>query len=292
VALTVAFLAGLAWVGPGLGRDANPEREAAAARITTPERSITAEPATDDRADTAPSGRSFANRIDPGPDRSTPAILPPVARTGPGPGAERRPGAILDVEPTVVSSPGRGAKAVFLGDSYTSGWNGAGLDSRGWPAIVAAARGWKVVNLAVPGTGFMNPGWTNEPIGSRVDATIRQHPRIVFVAGGHNDSRWTAAATSQAAGRVIDRLHAALPGALIVVIGPIWQDGRPPLRCLLLRDALRRKASAVGALFIDPLAERWFTGTSHRFIAADGFHPTDAGHRYLANRVLADLTGI
>jgi lysophospholipase L1-like esterase len=41
---------------------------------------------------------------------------------------------------------------------------------------------------------------------------------------------------------------------------------------------------ASGARFVDPLAERWFVGRPD-LIAVDGVHPTDTGHRYLAERI-------
>jgi len=37
------------------------------------------------------------------------------------------------------------------------------------------------------------------------------------------------------------------------------------------------------------LAEGWFSGSRERLIGPDGIHPTDAGHRYMAQRVLAAL---
>jgi lysophospholipase L1-like esterase len=98
-----------------------------------------------------------------------------------------------------------------------------------------------------------------------------------------------AAATEAAADRVIERVHRAVPQAVIVVIGPIWADGSPPARCLALRDHLRRTAAAIGAVFVDPIGERWFAGARHRMIRADGIHPDDAGHRWIAGRVLAAL---
>lgn len=179
-----------------------------------------------------------------------------------------------------------GARAVFLGDSYTTGWSEAGLGAHGWPALVGRARGWRTVNLAVAGTGFINPGWTGQTVGSRVSAAIRQHPDIVFIAAGHNDSRWSAAATARAAGGVIDRLHRALPDAVLVIVAPIWPSGSPPQRCLDLRDHLRRAARSVDAIFIDPLGDAWFAGSRQRLIGRDGIHPIDAGHRHMAERVL------
>jgi len=209
----------------------------------------------------------------------------------PATSAPRRPVVLVpESKPIVVprTAPSD-STAVFLGDSYTSGWSGAGLGARGWPRIVGAANGWKVVNLAVPGTGFINPGWTGQPIGSRVGAAIDRHPGVVVIAGGHNDSRWSTASVAAAADRVIERLRAALPNARLVIVAPIWPSGSPPSRCLELRDHLRRTAASVGAVFVDPLDENWFGGSRHSMILADGIHPSDAGHRYIAQRVLARL---
>ena len=104
-------------------------------------------------------------------------------------------------------------------------------------------------------------------------------------------SHWSPAAIDKAADTVIDRLHRALPDAVLVVIAPIWPTGSPPARCLDLRNHLRQKAASVGAIFIDPLAGKWFAGSSRRLIGPDGIHPTDAGHRHIAALVLAHLVG-
>ena len=224
---------------------------------------------------------------------------PPVARSAPRPDAldgtashqaEGRPTVVVpEVAPVIAPRAPRGTRVVVLGDSYTSGFNGAGLGTRNWTSIVARNRGWVITNLAVAGTGFLNPGWTNQPIGSLVSRTVRLRPDVVILAAGHNDSRWSAASTIREADRVIARLRDGLPDAVIVIVAPIWQNGSPPTRCLALRDHLRRKAAAVGALFVDPLGERWFAGADHRFIGPDGIHPTSAGHRHIADELLADL---
>jgi lysophospholipase L1-like esterase len=193
---------------------------------------------------------------------------------------------------TAIATPrfAPGSGMAVLGDSYSSGWQGSGTGRRGWPSLVAAEFGWHVTNLAVPGTGYLNPGWTGQPIGALVDAAIRQRPEVVIIAAGHNDSRWTAGATGAAADRAIDRLRRGLPDAGIVIVAPIWSDSDPPSRCLALRDHLRATAERIGATFIDPLGAGWFTGRAHRFIGRDGIHPTDAGHVYLADQVLAALS--
>ena len=179
--------------------------------------------------------------------------------------------------------------AVFLGDSYTSGWHGIGEDSAGWPSILGVVRHWSVHDLAVAGTGFVNPGWTDQPIGSEVGAAIALRPGIVFVAGGHNDEDLASGPVALAADRVLDRLAAGLPDAVLVVIGPIWPDGRPKATIVRLRDHLRSRAAGLGALFIDPIAAGWFAGANERFIGPDGTHPTASGYRRIATLVGAAL---
>ena len=227
-------------------------------------------------ADTA-AATSIPSSSPPSPIADTPAIRSDLGRADV---------AVRDAAPTVKARHLAGSKAVFLGDSYTTGWNGAGIGRHGWPTIVGRTLGWRTVNLAVAGTGFMNPGWTNQAVGARVAATIRQKPDIVVVAAGHNDSRWSVETTSRAADAVLDRLRRALPDATIMVVAPIWSSDTPPARCLELRDHLRRTARSMGATFVDPLAGRWFAGIRQRLIGPDGLHPTDAGHRYIAQRFL------
>ena len=45
-----------------------------------------------------------------------------------------------------------------------------------------------------------------------------------------------------------------------------------------------RQAAALGALFVDPIAEGWFVGRPD-LIGQDGVHPTDAGHAYMADKI-------
>ena len=182
--------------------------------------------------------------------------------------------------------------AAFLGDSYTTGWAGAGTGRRGWPAIVSAAHHWRVVNRAVAGTGFVNPGWTGQPVRTRIATVVRARPGIVFVAAGHNDNRFGRHVTGKAADAVLRRLRRALPDAVIVVIGPIWANGSPPASIRGIRAELRASAAEIDAIFVDPIRDGWFAGAAGRLILDDGIHPSNAGHRRIARLVLAELEGL
>ena len=221
-----------------------------------------------------------------GPPGATERHCTPVIVAAPT-AADRRPDA-PPVDPALAARRPRPV-AAFLGDSYTSGWRGVGEGSESWPAILGAVRHWTADNLAVAGTGFVNPGWTGQPIGSRVTTAIGLRPGIVFVAGGHNDEDLASGPVMAAADAVLDRLANALPHAVIVVVGPIWPDGNPKATLVRLRDHLRSRAAALGALFIDPIGSRWFAGANERFIGPDGTHPTTLGYRRIARLVGAAL---
>ena len=218
------------------------------------------------------------------PARVAAACLAPAVAT-----STSTPVSAPATSPVVAGAPRAHGPVVFLGDSYTSGYVGAGYGAKGWPAIVSAAEGWPMTNLAVPGTGFVNPGWTNQPMRTALGEVTRLKPGIVVIAGGHNDRRYGAPPADAAADALIDRVRAALPHATLIIVGPIWQDGSPAVSLLQIRDHLRARARSIGALFIDPLAGRWFAGANHQLIGPDGTHPTDAGHQHIAALVLAAL---
>ena len=74
------------------------------------------------------------------------------------------------------------------------------------------------------------------------------------------------------------------PTARLLVIGPPWPTDDVPDNVWRVRDALAAEAAAIGATFIDPLAEHWFVGRPE-LIGKDGIHPTDAGHAYMADKI-------
>lgn len=234
----------------------------------------------------APSPSTEAPNLSPTVEASaTPTMKP----TQPPPTTTATPSATTST-PTITSTPTAAPTplVVVLGDSYSSGWQGVGIGRKGWPAQVANACGWRVKVLAVPGTGYQNPGWTNEPMRVQAREAIALAPDIIILAGGHNDilssSRFSpdAAAFTPAARSVVDKLRAKLPETRLVIVGPIWPNTRPPKSIVNIGNKLSAIASDAGTEYID--ASTWFGRAQQDLIAADGEHPTTAGHRYLAGR--------
>ncbi len=202
-----------------------------------------------------------------------------------------------NVLPPPSASPVRAPVVMFLGDSYTTGGRGTPPE-RSYAADTARALGWQVIIGGLGGTGFVAPGATREPFEVLFDRQLawRPAPDMVIVAGGHNDRRYGPAEVAAAAGNLLGKIRRLWPGTRVVLIGPMWGSGAPDPRALEIRDALGATARAYGVPFVDPLAGKWITGDRRAktgnaadYIRRDGVHPTAAGHRHLAGRLVTDL---
>jgi lysophospholipase L1-like esterase len=107
---------------------------------------------------------------------------------------------------------------------------------------------------------------------------------VVVVFGSRNDKFLPAADVKSQAVAALDAVRSQSPSAELVVIGPAWDDDVPPDELFATRDAVASAAVAAGAVFVDPMAEQWFLDRP-ALIGADGVHPNDAGHRYIAGLI-------
>lgn len=185
-------------------------------------------------------------------------------------------------------------QAMFFGDSYSQGV-GASTQSSRWTTIVSRKHDWDERNEAFGGTGYTAtaglegcgrsdcPNYV-EAVAAAPDAS----PAIVFVAGGQNDfSRWANEpdVVRDAINRVYADISEKYPDARIIAVGPSIIG---PVNDVILGidGAVQDAAERVGADYIsllepDVLDESMDIG--------DGGHVDDAGHRAIADAVLAGL---
>lgn len=172
-----------------------------------------------------------------------------------------------------------------IGDSWTDpAWGGWGWEA-GWPTLVARRLGLDLANTGKGGAGYVSPngvGWTY-PL--QVDTRAGAGADAVIVWGSVNDSAQTPAAVQAAASRVYAGVRALCPAAVLLVYGPQWWDTTPWPAMAGLTRAVRDAAQNAGALFVDPLM--WMQGRAD-LIDGTG-HPTQGGHRLLADRIDEDL---
>lgn len=183
------------------------------------------------------------------------------------------------------------SRVAVISDSYTTGTDLGGLGVNGWPALawqMLATQGKPVAAdvYAEGRAGYGVRGDHNSTFGDLTARAVRPDDALVVFFGSRNDQPVDPVNVAGLARSAYELARRQAPTARFLVIGPPWPTADVPIRVMQIRDALALVARASGAQFVDPLAEGWFVGRPD-LIAVDGVHPTDAGHRYLAERIAA-----
>lgn len=187
---------------------------------------------------------------------------------------------------TTSAPPAHGPRpvAAFLGDSYTVG-SGASSPELRWTTLVAKEEGWGEANFGELGSGYIMPGFGGTSYLGRVQQVVNVRPDIVVVAGGQNDLG--ANGDVDAAVRAtLTLLRDGLPYARLYVVGPTWAQAPPPPKLVDIETTAKEAASVVDAQFIPALG--WLADRPD-LMAPDNIHPNDAGHRLIADRVIAAI---
>jgi lysophospholipase L1-like esterase len=174
---------------------------------------------------------------------------------------------------------------VVLGDAFSA--DTPGNSGPEWPQLVADELGWTVHVEAVPGSGFLTDG-QGRAFSDRVGDVAAHDPAVVLVAGGFSDIGGPAGQAAEVAEAVVDELSRMVPEASVVLLSP-FSNGTPGPLTRELTDRLRRAARAGDVAFVD------VTGVLPRgedLLGPDGIHPTDAGHRRIAEKVVDDLRSL
>lgn len=169
---------------------------------------------------------------------------------------------------------------VVIGDSYSS----PSLGPTSWPVLVANAAGLELVNFAVGGAGYVRATLRTFPSAA---TEVPEDAAVVVVLGGINDAWMPEQVPNvrEAARATFGAVRRLAPGAVLVVVGPQWNLATwpAPAEAFARRDAVRERALAAGAVWVDPLDERWFADPAT--IGPDQLHPNDLGQQLIATRL-------
>ena len=180
-------------------------------------------------------------------------------------------------------------KIAVIGDSYTAGSAEGGNGPNGWPALAGQLLAREGVEVdadiaAEGGAGYGQRGSRGNIFQDLTAQAVRRNDALVVFFGSRNDEPADPQTFPALAAGTFQLARFGAPGAKLLVIGPPWPTASPPPAVLKIRDSLRDQAALAGAAFIDPITEGWFVGRPN-LIGLDGFHPTDAGHAYLAEKI-------
>lgn len=185
-------------------------------------------------------------------------------------------------------------RVAVIGDSYTTGGAEGGLGEKAWPT-----QAWQILAQqgvattadvgAEGGAGYGTRGNRGSLFEDLTAATVQPDDTLVVFFGSRNDQRVDPTQLSILTYGTLQLARRIAPAARFLVIGPPWPTADPPVEVLRIRDVLKYQAGVAGATFVDPIAAGWFVGRPE-LIGADGVHPTDAGHEYMAEKI-APLIG-
>jgi hypothetical protein len=181
------------------------------------------------------------------------------------------------------------SRVAVIGDSYTTGSDQGGRGPNAWTVRswqTLARQGFQIAPdvAAEGGAGYGVRGNHGSVFRDLTPAVVRPDDALVLFFGSRNDKGVDPGLLAGAAFDCFLFARAVAPSARLLVIGPPWPTADVPPDVLQVRDVLYGQARAIGATWIDPIAERWFVGRPD-LIGADGVHPTDAGHAYMADKI-------
>ncbi len=185
-------------------------------------------------------------------------------------------------------------RIAVIGDSYTAGSDEGGNGLNGWTTQV-----WRALTehgiavtptvAAEGGAGYCTRGTHGSVFEDLTVRAVKPTDVLVVFFGSRNDQDVDPTRLSVAMYGTLKLARQIAPSAKFLVIGPPWPSADPPPTIRRIRDVLGYQAELAGATFVDPIAARWFVGKPE-LIGADGVHPTDVGHTYMAEK-LAPMIG-
>lgn len=201
-----------------------------------------------------------------------------------------------------------------FGDSITEG---SAMNTRGslgvWLRRFSRLTGiTDIWNQSRGGTGYIDPG-NFAPLPDRIAGELVpwNFDHILIFAGG-NDATFPESQLYPAISTTIKRILAECPGAQLTIVGTWAPTGPPSGGRATVASVTRRVAFENDVPYIDPQSGQvydrfqrlvadfgpWITGTGRVgattgsgnadiFIGSDAVHPTDAGHKHVANLMAA-----
>lgn len=177
-----------------------------------------------------------------------------------------------------------------ISDSYTTGSAEGGEGPKAWTVRawqLLSGQGVQVVaDVAAEGwAGYGARGNHGNAFQGLTEQAVHPDDELVVFFGSRNDQGIEPMVLAGMARDTFEFARRTAPAAQLLVIGPAWPTFDVPYPVVQVRDTLKTEADAVGAVFVDPIAEGWFVGRPD-LIGADGVHPNDAGHAYLADKIV------
>jgi lysophospholipase L1-like esterase len=195
------------------------------------------------------------------------------------------------IAPAPLVLPAHPSVLVF-GDSWTYG-SAATVPTEGYAYVLAELIDGTTTVNGVRGSGYLKPGLDGPAFGERIAALDPAlDPDLVIIQGSINDRDQGEDGYRDAVRSAWDAMAAVYPEAQIVILGPAPHELPVGAGTARIDADLAQLAAERGWWYISPVAEDWITEADYLDVIDVDFgrkHPSTAGHRYLAERLAADL---
>lgn len=210
------------------------------------------------------------------------------AATPPNAAASGEGSSVVDAEPLALPAD---ASVLVFGDSWTFG--SAAEPGMGYAYVLESMTGWDTTVAGVRGSGYLREGVDGPTFGERIEALDGSlDPDLVIVQGSINDRLLVPDGYDRAVTSAWDALAARYPDARIVILGPAPHQLPVHRGTVWIDQRLGELAAKRGWWYISPLQEEWIQSWNYLDVIDTGlgqFHPSTAGHAYLAARLTQAL---
>ncbi|MBV9090016.1 MAG: SGNH/GDSL hydrolase family protein [Mycobacteriaceae bacterium] len=181
-------------------------------------------------------------------------------------------------------------KIVVIGDSFTEGTPQGGVGANGWQQLAFRQLRTDGIDItpsvaAEGSAGYAARGYRGTNFVEEAHRVLAPDDNLVIIFGGMNDATMDPKSEASAVSDTFGFVRTTAPQAQLIVVGPVSPVADPPPELTRVRDLIRDQANQVGAIFVDPIADRWFDNLPSS-IGPDGLHPTDEGHAYMSEKLL------
>lgn len=197
------------------------------------------------------------------------------------------------LRPTAKAVPikfSMGTKTLVFGDSWTSGLY-MDPETQGFTYRATDTLGLDAEILGGNGTGYLNAGINKlGAYGERMKKLPVSDAKLLIIQGSVNDLGRDITDLGPAFDATIAIAKTKFPKAQIVILGPSTAQWPAQAGLYRVDDVLGERAANAGLAYISPYGESWINGDNFAaMIDPKTGHPSEAGHAYLASKLVAAM---
>lgn len=211
---------------------------------------------------------------------------PPIPTLSSAPLGNQKPKQVIVIGDSLTEGPPIGTETAPLG----------GAAATSWPQLAFRLLRKKGVDISAEvscaaGSGYLARGRKAATFGEQARSLLKAGNDLVILFGGADDALQPPETVAAAVSDTFAQVRRASPRAQVIAVGPVARARDLEPGVTRVRDIVRNQAARIDAIFVDPIADQWFSGNPN-LISEDRLHPTEAGHAYIAEKLVPIIQNV